>query len=256
MNTKKTFFALAICTLFAFQAFSQKQFKVFLFTKTAGYHHESINAGVDAMKKLAERHTFDLIWDESAERRFNDDFLKDIDVVVFLNTTEDVLNDEQQDAFKKFIQSGKGFVGIHSASDTEYGWPWYNQLVGKMFHIHPLQQTAMVDVADANFPGMEVFPKRFMWTDEWYEFKKEEYAKDLKVLLTLDETTYNTDVQWGEKIGKGMGYHPISWYHNFDGGRSFFTGLGHIDAVYENPWFLHHLYGGIYWAATGKGIKK
>ncbi len=256
MNTKKTFFALAICTLFMFQAFSQKQFKVFLFTKTAGFHHESINAGVDAMKALAERHNFDLVWDESAARRFNNNFLKDIDVIIFLNTTENILNDEQQEVFKQFIQSGKGFVGIHSASDTEYDWPWYNELVGKMFLIHPAQQTAMIDVEDSNFPGMEAFPKRFMWTDEWYEFQKKEYSKDLKVLLALDENTYEPYAKWGEKVGKGMGYHPISWYHEFDGGRSFYTGLGHIDAVYENPWFLQHIYGGIYWAATGKGIKK
>ncbi|NJB69879.1 hypothetical protein GGR42_000341 [Saonia flava] len=255
MSTKKTFFALTLCVLFAFQAFSQSQFKVFLFTKTAGWHHPSIHDGVNAMRNLAERHNFDLVWEENADRCFTENFLKDFDVVVFLNTTADVLNDDQQKVFEKFIQSGKGYVGIHAASDTEYDWPWYNQLVGKMFKIHPAQQTAMIDVADYNFPGMEVFPKRFMWTDEWYEFKKENYS-EVNVLLTLDETTYKPYAKWGDNVGEGMGYHPIAWYHNFDGGRSFFTGLGHISSVYSEPWFLQHLYGGIYWAATGKGIKE
>jgi type 1 glutamine amidotransferase len=72
----------------------------------------------------------------------------------------------------------------------------------------------------------------------------------------VDEESYDPEVQWGEKIGKGMGDHPISWYQYFDSGRSFYTGLGHIAEIYKDPWFLHHLYGGIYWAATGNGIKE
>lgn len=249
MNLKKTFFSITICFLFAFQAFSQKQFKVFLFSKTAGWHHESIYDGVTAMRKLADRHNFDLVWEENANRCFTENYLKDIDVVVFLNTTSDVLNDEQQAVFEKFIQSGKGYVGIHAASDTEYDWPWYNQLVGRMFKTHPAQQTAMLDVVDANFPGMEFLPKRFLSTDEWYEFKKEEYSK-INVLINIDETSYNP------RNETGTGNHPIAWYHEFDGGRSFYTGFGHISEVFKEPWFLKHLYGGIYWTATGKGIEK
>lgn len=240
--------------LFTASAFAQNQFNALLFTKTAGWHHQSINEGVTAMRKLAQRHSFDLNWQEDA-RMFNDEFLEQFDVIIFLNTTEDILNDEQQEAFKRFIQSGKGFVGIHGASDTEYDWPWYNQLVGKMFHIHPLEQTAMVDVVNKNFPGMEAFPDRFMWTDEWYEFRPEEYSKDLNILLRLDETTYDPNAQWGDKIGKGTGDHPIAWYQFFDNGRSFYTALGHLPEIYSDPWFLHHVYGGIYWAATGKGIQ-
>lgn len=254
MNLKVLFTVLCLLITSAL-VFAQKQFNTLLFTKTAGWHHESINEGVTALKEMANRHNFDLQWHEDASR-INDDFLKQFDVIIFLNTTEDILNEEQQEAFKRFIQSGKGFVGIHSASDTEYDWPWYNELVGKMFLIHPIPQTAMIDVEDANFPGMEIFPKRFMWTDELYEFLPKEYSKNLNVLLTIDESTYDPKAQWGEKIGKGMGYHPIAWYQEFDGGRSFYTGLGHIAEVYKNPWFLHHVYGGIYWAATGKGIKK
>jgi type 1 glutamine amidotransferase len=254
MRIKKSIILFLICSSISVQSFSQKQFKALLFTKTAGWHHESIHEGVTSIKTLAERHNFEVEWHEDA-KRFNNEFLAQFDVVIFLNTTEDILNEEQQDAFKSFIQSGKGFVGIHSASDTEYDWLWYNQLVGKMFHIHPIQQTAMLEVADSNFPGMKIFPKRFMWTDEWYEFKKIEYSKNLNVLLTVDENTYDTNVQWDEKNGSGMGYHPISWYQEFDNGRSFYTALGHIPLIYNDAWFLNHIYGGIYWAATGKGIK-
>ena len=247
-----------LCVLFSLigtNVLSQKQFDVLLFTKTAGWHHESVHEGVTAMRTLSKKHNFGLEWHEDATR-FNDNFLKEFEVIIFLNTTGDVLNDDQQEAFERFIRSGKGFVGSHSASDTEYNWPWYNQLVGKMFHIHPIPQTAMVHVEDRNFPGMEVFPERFLWTDEWYEFKPEEYSKDLKILLSLDETSYDPNVQWGEKVGKGTGEHPIAWYQYFDNGRSFYTGLGHIPLVYSDSWFLKHVYGGIYWAATGKGNKE
>lgn len=253
---RKIIFSLSALILLTTFAYSQGQFNALLITKTAGWHHESISPGITAIKKLAVRHNFNLHWNENEKNFFTEEFLMDMDVVIFLNTTEDILTDEQQAVFKRFIQSGKGFVGIHSASDTEYDWPWYNQLVGRMFHVHPIVQSAMVDVEDANFPGMEIFPKRFLWTDEWYEFKKEIYSKDLKVLLALDESTYNTRVRWDDRSGDGMGYHPIAWYQYFDGGRSFYTGLGHVPAVFEDPWFLNHVYGGIYWAATGKGIKK
>lgn len=235
--------------------FGQGQFKAFLFTKTAGFHHESIHDGVTAMRKLAKKHHFSMDWHEDA-KKFTDEGLKNYDVIIFLSTTEEILNDEQQEVFKRFIQSGKGFVGIHAASDTEYDWLWYNRLVGRMFHIHPQNQTAMIDVQDRNFPGMEVFPDRFMWTDEWYQFKEEKYSENIKVLLTVDESTYNTYAKWGDKVGGDMGVHPISWYQDYDGGRSFYTALGHISEVYSDPWFLSHVYGGIYWAATGKGIKE
>lgn len=245
-----------ILSLFVFNSsFSQKQFDALLFTKTAGWHHQSINAGVTAMKGLAQRHSFNLQW-HGDTRNFNDEFLEQFDVIIFLNTTEDILNEEQQKAFERFIKQGKGFVGIHSASNTEYDWPWYNELVGRMFHIHPAEQTAMLDVVDSNFPGMEIFPERFMWTDEWYEFQPEKYSERLNILLSLDETTYDPTADWGDKTGKAMGEHPIAWYQYFDGGRSFYTALGHMPAIYSDPWFLHHVYGGIYWAATGKGIQK
>lgn len=246
---------LLLALFFAPPLFSQnKQFKVLLFTRTNGWHHESINEGVDAIRAMAERHFFDVDWHEDPAR-FNDKNLEQYDVVIFLNTTGDILNDEQQKAFEKFIRAGKGFVGIHSASDTEYDWEWYTKLVGRMFHIHPKIQTAKLRVVDANFPGLERMPAEQLWTDEWYEFG-EEKTPGLKYLLAVDESSFDPNVQWGEKVGKGMGaFHPISWYHNYDGGRSFYTALGHLPTKYSDIPFLEHLYGGIYWAATGKGLK-
>jgi type 1 glutamine amidotransferase len=251
----KYFLSFAVLLLCSISVFSQKQFKVLLFTKTAGWHHESIHEGVEAIRKMGERHFFDVDWQENT-MFINEKNMEKYQVIIFLNTTADVLNDEQQKAVEKFIQSGKGWVGIHSASDTEYEWPWYTKMVGMMFKIHPANQTAYLRVQDSNFPGMERFPKKLLWTDEWYEFQTPAKANDLKILVTVDEKTYNPAAKWGPNEGKGMGaVHPISWYHPYDGGRAFYTALGHIPATFSDQTFLDHIYGGIYWAATGKGIE-
>ncbi|HBX67484.1 MAG TPA: Crp/Fnr family transcriptional regulator, partial [Balneolaceae bacterium] len=133
--------AIAVPTMVS----AQPQFKALLFTKTAGWHHESINEGVDGIRKLADRHQFQVDWQEQANR-ISSENLKQYDVIIFLSTTGDILNEEQQKAMEEFIQSGKGFVGIHAASDTEYEWEWYTQLVGRMFEIHPANQTTRVTV--------------------------------------------------------------------------------------------------------------
>lgn len=256
LNIKVAAVLTLVFTVAAFsQVFSQRQFKALLFTRTAGWHHESINEGVDGIRRLAERNFFTVDWQENPTV-FNDTKLAEYQVVIFLNTTGDVLNEEQQKAFTKFIQGGKGFVGIHSASDTEYEWEWYTKLVGRMFHIHPVIQTAVLKVNDSKFPGMENVPASWYWTDEWYEFGEEKIS-GLHYLISVDEKTFDPNVKWGEKVGKGMGdFHPISWYHDYDGGRSFYTALGHLPLVYSDPVFMEHLYGGIYWAATGKGLPK
>lgn len=242
--------ALVMTTFYA----QAQQFKALLFTKTDGWHHGSIHEGVTAIREIAERNDFQLDWSENAGLFFTDKRLAQYSVVIFLNTTGDVLNEEQQAVFERFIQSGKGYVGIHSASDTEYDWPWYTQLVGRMFHIHPHNQTALLKVEDRNFPGMQLMPDTRWWTDEYYEFL-EEKADNLQYLLTVDESTYDYKAQWGEgRVAKGMdGYHPMSWYHTHDGGRAFYTALGHLPGTYSDAIFQEHIYGGIFWAATGKG---
>jgi hypothetical protein len=251
----KIFVILALITL-AFAANAQNgQIKALLFTKTAGFHHESIHEGVDGVRALAARHNFSVDWHEMTNV-FSDKGLEKYDVVIFLNTTGDVLNNEEQAAFERYIKKGGGWVGVHSASDTEYDWPWYTKMVGMMFKIHPAQQTAYLHVEDSNFPGMERFPKKLLWTDEWYQYQQPALTNDLHYLVSVDEKSYKPYAKWGENEGKGMGdFHPMAWYHEYDGGRAFYTGLGHIGAIYSDQTFLDHLYGGIYWAATGNGIE-
>jgi type 1 glutamine amidotransferase len=248
----------AIFTLFwgllSCQVLQAKQFEALLFTKTQGFHHSSILEGVAGLQALSKQHNFTLTWHEDAGI-FTPEKLKQYQVIIFLNTTGDLLNKAQQKAMEAFIQSGKGFVGIHSAAATEYDWEWYGKLLGRRFIIHPRIQTAKLLIENQQFIGMETLPKHFTWTDEYYEFGKETSGK-LNYLLTVDEQTYEPYAIWKDKglEGKGMGqFHPIAWYQNFDGGRSFYTSLGHLGAAYTDPMFMAHVYGGIFWAATGKG---
>jgi len=228
-----------------------KQFKALLLTTTRGWHHESISQGVLALQDLARKNFFDLVLLEDPNG-ITDKNLQNYQVVIFLNTTGDIFDSAQLKVMERFIQAGKGFVGIHSASDTEYGWEWYTKLVGRMFHIHPMIQTAVLDVVDPAFPGLQGFAGHKLWTDEWYEFGPEN-VPDLKYILAIDESSYNPKADWGSKKGVGMGkFHPIAWYHNYDGGRSFYTALGHMPTDFTDPIFLSHVYAGIFWAATGK----
>ena len=248
----KIYRLLLLCILSATVVQAQpKQFKALLFTETAGWNHESIPDGVAALKEMANRNFFDLVWQQEAGK-ITDKSLEGYQVLIFLNTTGNIFDSSEQAAIERFIRSGKGYAGIHSASDTEYEWEWYTKLVGRMFHIHPAIQTARLRLTENTFPGMQGFSGNPWWTDEWYEFG-EEKTKGLNYILTVDETSYNPEAKGAVKSGKGMGaFHPVAWYHDFEGGRSFYTALGHLPAVYRDPAFLQHLYAGIYWAATGK----
>lgn len=229
----------------------QKQFKALLVTTTRGWHHESLHSGVIAIKEMGVKNFFDVVLFENPNG-FTDEYVKQFQVIIFLNTTADIFDSAQQKVMERFIQAGNGFVGIHSASDTEYDWDWYTKLVGRMFHIHPVIQTARLNIVDDKFAGLQGFANNKLWTDEWYEFGPEK-IQGLNYILAVDENSYNAKVQWGAKKGEGMGkFHPIAWYHNYDGGRSFYTALGHLPTVFSNDAFLNHLYAGIFWAATGK----
>ena len=230
-----------------------QQFKALLVVQTAGWQHESTFDAIPALRALAERHNFQLDLKQRA-MPLTQEQLMGHDVLIMLNTTGDIFNDDEQALIETFIQSGKGWVGVHAAADTEYDWKWYTDMVGHLFYIHPPVKTAMLDVLDRSFPGLGAWPERKMWTDEYYEYTDGARKPDFNYLLTVDESTYDINANWGPgKVAKGHGdFHPISWYREYDGGRMFYTNLGHVPAVFRDADFLDHLYGGIYYAAKGK----
>ncbi len=224
--------------LLCFAAAAQKN-KILVFCKTAGFHHNSIAEGKLAIIKLGQENKFgvDTTTDASV---FNKDNLKQYKAVVFLNTTGNVLDDEQQAAFEQYIRSGGGFVGVHAATDTEYDWPWYGRLVGAYFKSHPATQEASLDIADHKHISTKHLPKRWTRKDEWYNFKW--VSDSVHVLITIDETSYT-----GQRMGTT--YHPMAWYHQFDGGRAFYTELGHTkESFTTDTLYLQHLLGGIRYA--------
>ena len=212
--------------------------RVLVFTKTTGYRHASIPAAVAAVQTLAARDGFTVDATEDAGA-FTDQNLARYGAVLFLLTSGDVLDDGQQAAFERYIRGGGGFVGVHSAADTEYDWPWYGGLVGAYFKSHPAIQQATLDVAaDPLTAGL---PRRWTRTDEWYDFQTPPRGVD--VLVTIDETTYDPGP---DAMGAG---HPITWAHAYDGGRAWYTAMGHTDESYSEPAFLTLLGNGILWAA-------
>ena len=216
------------------------RFALLIFSKTAGYRHESIPAGIAAIRSLGVQHRIAVDATE-ASSLFTDEGLAKYRVVVFLNTTGDVLDSTQQAAFERFIRSGGGFVGVHSATDTEYDWPWYGNLVGAYFRSHPLIQPATLQVVDTSHPSTRHLPAQWTRTDEWYNFRKAPGA-DVAVLMRVDETSYS-----GGNMGED---HPVAWCHAYDGGRAWYTALGHTIESYSDPVFVEHLWGGIAWAAA------
>ncbi|TGE08451.1 ThuA domain-containing protein [Hymenobacter fodinae] len=210
---------------------------VLVFSKTSGFHHESIPAGIRAIQDLGQEHHFRVDTTTNAGL-FTTAGLQSYQAVIFLNTTQDVLNEAQQTAFEQYISKGRGFVGVHAATDTEYNWPWYGQLVGAYFNGHPAVQTATVQVINSTHPATKGLPERWSRTDEWYNFRN--LNPDLTVLATLDETTYSG--------GTNGPNHPIAWYHEFAGGRAFYTAGGHSIESFSEPLFRQHLLGGIQYA--------
>ncbi len=214
--------------------------RILVFSKTAGYRHSSIPFGHAAFDKLGAEHGFTADHTEDATA-FTEAKLARYRAVVFLSTTGNVLNAAQQTAFERYIQAGGGFVGIHAAADTEYAWPWYDQLMGAHFASHPAQpnvRTAIVRITNNRAPATAGLPAEWKRTDEWYNYRS--FYPGLTVLAELDEESYEG--------GMNGASHPIAWQHEFDGGRAFFTGGGHTDESFSEPLYLGHLWGGLQFA--------
>ena len=218
-------------------------FNVLLFSRTAGFRHESIPTAIAQLMGLQATGGYVAEATEDPTQ-FSPDNLARFQVVVFLLTTGDVLDDDQQAAFEAWIGAGGGYVGVHSAADTEYDWPFYGALMGAYFLGHPAIQQASVDIEVADHPADNPIiglPSPWVRTDEWYNFQTNP-RPNVTVLATVDESTYT-----GGTMGAD---HPITWSHpTGGGGRAFYTAMGHTDESYCDPLFRHLLVGALRWTA-------
>jgi len=228
-----------LCALLGGAPSEEAAGRVLVFSKTAGFRHDSIPDGIAAVRRLGEENGFAVEATEDAAI-FQDRSLGSYAAVVFLNTTGDVLNEAEQQGLEGFLRSGKGFVGVHSASDTEYRWAWYGALVGAYFKSHPAIQPAEIRVTDRFHSSTRGLPALWRRADEWYNFQSNPRGR-VHVLATLEEATYS-----GGEMGAD---HPISWCQFYEGGRAWYTALGHTRESYSEPLFLQHLLGGIRFAA-------
>jgi len=222
------------------EAKPEPRHRVLVFSKTAGFRHDSIPAGITSIRSLGRANGFSVSATDDAST-FTRKRLRGFDAVVFLNTTGDILGPAQQTAFRTYIRHGGGFAGIHSATDTEYGWPFYGRLIGTRFRQHPAVQVASVRVTDPKHPSTGGLPRRWARRDEWYDFASNPRGR-VHVLAVLDESTYS-----GGTMGAD---HPIAWCRRFKNGRAWYTGGGHTIESYSEPAFRRHLLGGIRWAAA------
>lgn len=218
--------------------------RVLLFTETAGFVHPSIADGITAISELAAQEGLGLDVVDDSAGVFTPGGLASYDAVVWLSTTGDVLDPAEQTAFEGFVQGGGGWVGIHAAADCEYEWPWYGGLLGNgaWFHSHPAIQEAVLELEGIGEPGAGSFPAARPMTEEWYNFQANPRPV-ATVVLTVDESTYDPGPG-------GMGPdHPIAWHHVWDGGRAFYTALGHRSQTWSDPDFLSQVRAAILWTA-------
>lgn len=216
-------------------AATQPQPRVLVFSKTTGWRHDSIPTAVAALQRLAAQEGLAVDHSEDAAV-FNEKNLQRYRAVIFANTTGDVLDATQQTAMESFVRTGGGYMGVHSAADTEYDWPWYGELVGAYFKSHPpgLQTTKVVFEHD----GVPTAPA-WTVTDEIYNYRSNPRSA-VQVTATVDERDYQ-----GGTMGAD---HPIAWCHSYDGGRAWYTGLGHDIKLYADPQFEAQLKRGLRYA--------
>lgn len=215
-------------------------FRVLLFSRTTGFRHTSIPAAIAALTSLQDAGGYVAEATEDPAQ-FTADNLARFQVVVFLLTTGDVLDDTQQAAFEAWVGAGGSYVGVHSAADTEYDWPFYGELMGAYFLSHPAIQQASVTIEVADHPATAGLTSPWVRTDEWYDFRTNP-RPNVTVLATVDESSYMGGVTGAD--------HPIMWAHpTGGGGQAFYTAMGHTDQSYADPAFRGMLVGALRWAA-------
>jgi type 1 glutamine amidotransferase len=208
--------------------------RLLVYTRTTGYRHASIPAGIAALRGL-DGYSVDATEDPDV---FRPGPLRAYAAIVFLSTSGDVLDDAGREALTGYVTAGGSWLGIHGASTTEYGWPWFGELAGARFDQHPPVQPGVITVADKDHPATEQLGPTWTRRDEWYAFTDNPRPR-VRVLLTVDEASYE-----GGTMGAD---HPIAWCHERLGGRSFYTALGHTDESFAEPAFLGHLRGALSW---------
>jgi type 1 glutamine amidotransferase len=212
--------------------------RVLVLTKTAGFRHASIPDGVAALRALSREHGF-AVESTADAGRISDTSLSSYKAVVFLSTTGDVLDQTQQDALRRWVLGGGGWVGIHAAADAEQGWPWYGELLGTRFRGHPPIQRAVVTPEPGAWELAGPLPARWVRSDEWYNFQPDP-RPHVRVLATVDEGSYR-----GGTMGTD---HPVAWCHGVGRGRSWYTAGGHTVESYAEPAFRAHLLAGVRYA--------
>jgi len=235
---KKILLVVLLC-LYGRMTLAQQEKKVLIYAKTGGYAHASIPDGIKAVQKIGKENNFQTDTTSLSEN-FNEKNLSNYAAVIFISTSPGrFLEAAQKEAFAKYIRSGGGFVGIHGASAGIGPWPWYAKLVGGTFVNHPEPKEGILLNEDRAHKLTRHFPAQMLWKDEWYNFSDME--KDLHVLLSVDEASY-VGGEYGSR------HHPISWYHDYDGGRSFYTALGHFSYHFTDVFFVQHITEGIKYA--------
>lgn len=226
---------------------SAAQKKVLIYTHNGkGYVHENIQASIEALKKLCKENGYE---PETTDLPsvFTPENLGKYHCVVFSNTNNEAFESEaQKQAFVSYIRNGGGFVGIHSASGSERQWPWFWAMLGGKFVRHPKFQKFTIRVIDQKHPATTSLGDTWQWEDECYYL--DHLNPDIHILLAADLTSIE-DPDKDKYPGKTFGdYFPLAWCHEFEGGRQFYTALGHESRHYEDKQFLQHLLGGIQWS--------
>jgi len=211
-----------------------------------GYIHDNIQSSVDAIKKMGAEKEFAVdVSDDPAT--FIEANLKQYSVLVFSNSNNEAFSsDAQRNAFKSYIESGGGFVGLHSASGSERDWPYFWSVLGGKFVVHPKMQTFTVQVADPAFPAVSNLPAQFEWTDECYFL--DHLNPDIHPVLVTDRTKLTSLDAIRVDVSTFPNPMPLAWYHRFDGGREFYLALGHNKEDYANPILYKIIENGILWA--------
>jgi uncharacterized protein len=210
-----------------------------------GYVHDNIATSVAAIRKMGAESGFAVdVSDDPAV--FTDDNLRQYAALVFSNSNNQAFStDAQREAFKRYIESGGGFVGIHSASGSERDWPYFWSVLGGKFAAHPHQQPFTVRVTDPNFPAVKGLPPQFTWTDECYFL--DHLNPDIHPVLVTDRTKIATDPMTIDTSKFPLDL-PLAWYQEFDGGREFYLALGHNKEEYANPLLYGIIKNAILWA--------